>query len=156
MAFLSKDDIIQDVYSEVLEAITRGDDGRIDTAIGMAMGEAQNFLGIKYDTEDIYSQEGDDRNATVLRIVKDIAIFRLYSVLESTPEDVQIRYDNARRDLELIAGTAPKGYTIPLVGCTLIDPNEESTDETTETDETERPKTMIIGCVSKPPRPNYF
>lgn len=129
MAFLTKADLTSEIYEEVLEAITRGDDTRIDTAIGLALGEAQNFIGIKYDVDDIYSKVDFERNPTVLRIIKDIAVFRLYGVLESTPEDIQTRYDSARRDLELIAGTAPKGNTIPLVGCKLIDIDEEA-DET--------------------------
>lgn len=145
MAFLTKDDLISEIYEEVLEAITRGNDGRIDTAIGLALGEAQNFLGIKYDVDDIYSKVDAERNTTVLRIVKDIALFRLYGVLESTPEDIQVRYDNARRDLELIAGTAPKGNTIPLVGCKLMELDVEA-DET-----------RSISYINRAPkRYNYF
>jgi hypothetical protein len=145
MAFLTKDDLLSEIYEEVLEAITRGNEGRIDTAVGLALGEAQNFLGIKYDVEDIYRKEGDERNKTVLRIVKDITIFRLYGVLESTPEDIQVRYDNARRDLELIAGTAPRGNTIPLVGCKLNDLD------------TEAKETREISYINRTlPRNNYF
>jgi len=145
MAFLTKDDLKSELYEEVLESITRGDDTRIDTAIGLALGEAQNFLGIKYDVDDIYSKVGAERNTTVLRLIKDIAVFRLYGVLESTPEDIQTRYDSARRDLELIAGTAPKGHTIPLVGCKLKDLN-------VETDET-----RSISYINRAPsRNNYF
>ncbi len=145
MAFLTKADLISELYEEVLEAITRGDDSRIDTAIGLALGEAQNFIGIKYDVDDIYSKLDIERNPTVLRIAKDIAVFRLYGVLESTPEDVQTRYDSARRDLELIAGTAPKGNTIPLIGCKLRELDLEAEE------------TQSISSISKAPaRYNYF
>lgn len=102
MDFLSKDDLGQDIYAEILSGITRADDTKIATACTEAQEEVNGYLCARYDTADLFAKTEANRNKTVLSICRTIAIFRLHSSCNSMPALRLEEYDRAVKLLEKI------------------------------------------------------
>lgn len=106
--FLSKEELKSAIYEYQVDTITEGDDTIVENAIDAAIGEVkayltpnnqlQNFDGrVLYDTEKLFAQEGDERNALILAHVKTIA--KWWIILLANPdiiyEQVKERYDRS-------------------------------------------------------------
>lgn len=74
MAFLTPDELYTHLYEESIETISRQDEAIPLAAIDTAIAEAYGYLGA-YDREKIFSAEGAERNALLLTLVKDIAVW---------------------------------------------------------------------------------
>lgn len=95
MAFLVKDDLGQDIYDEILTGITRGDDKKITEAIDEAVDEVTGYLCGRYDTDDLFTKEADERNKTVLSICRTLAIYNLHSACHNMTELRRTEYEDA-------------------------------------------------------------
>lgn len=95
MAFITKTDLSQDIYSEILTGLTRANDAKIATACTEAVAEINGYVCARYDSTDLFGQTGDERNLTILAIARTIAIYKLYKVCNKMNELVRVEYEDA-------------------------------------------------------------
>lgn len=106
--FLTKDEMKSAIYLYQIDQITELDDDIITIAIGAAEDQAQSYLrpGNKkewmdgrplYDVTAIFHQTGDDRNALLLEMIKNIAVWYLIRLcnVDMIYDQVKDRYDRA-------------------------------------------------------------
>lgn len=139
MAFISKADLGQNIYTEILSGITRADDSKIATACNEAQEEVTGYICAQYDTADLFAKEGDARNKTILSLCRVIAIYRLHSACNTMPEIRRIEYEDAIKTLDKI-----QAGKILLQGAKL----EGETDEI-------KPD-LVVEMRSNPKRNNQF
>src|SRR3546814_14710178 len=98
MAFLPAEDLGTHLYEEELSAIVREDETITATAIDTSIDIAKSYLIKDYDTETIFSATGDDRNAALLSILKDIAVWELITLANPSVyyEHRKFRYEQAK------------------------------------------------------------
>jgi len=105
MAFISKSDLSQDIYSEILSGLTRSSDEKITTACAEAVAEINGYVCARYDTAALFAApapEGEpvgepveSRNLTILAIARTIAIYKLYKVCNKMNELARVEYEDA-------------------------------------------------------------
>ncbi len=98
MAFITDNDYDVQTQSDVLRLLDGSQDKhRIRQSEKYAIAEIKKHIGGRYDMEAIFGKTGEDRDAYILMITIDIAIYHLYSQKSPNkiPEYRQIRYDNA-------------------------------------------------------------
>ncbi len=121
--FLEEADLGQSIYDEILQAISRQDPLFIEGNISDAIADVDSYINQKYDTEQLWLQVGEDRNRTILKICRDIALYNIHSVLEEVPIIRRERNDNA---LQLLKGI--RDGENKLTGIALLSETEETTD----------------------------
>ena len=89
MAFITPDELRTHLYRESVCAISRDDTTLLTAAIDAAEQEAYGYLGA-YDRERIFSAEGTERNALLLVLVKDIAVWHFINLCNAGTE-LQLR-----------------------------------------------------------------
>jgi phage gp36-like protein len=93
--FLTKEDLSMALYEEVIDAISRDDDGNVQAAIDGAIEEVASYLN-DYDDIVIFSKSGDDRHPLVLIYAKDIAVWHFIAIANPAVEmDVREKRYNA-------------------------------------------------------------
>lgn len=118
---LTIDDLKTHLYTEVIETISRDDESLVQEAIDAAEYEAIGYLE-RYDTEDLFSKEDDNRDKTLLMYLKDMAVWNLLAV--SNPDtDLDFRekrYKTALNWLTKIQGgkLTPKNWVLSSVTST--------------------------------------
>jgi len=95
MAFITKTDLSQDIYSEILTGLTRANDAKITTACSEAQSEINGYVCARYDTTDLFGKTGEERNLTILAIARTIAIYKLHKVCNQMNELVRVEYEDA-------------------------------------------------------------
>lgn len=95
MAFITPDELRTHLYRESVCAISRDDTTLLTAAIDAAEQEAYGYLGA-YDRERIFSAEGTERNALLLVLVKDIAVWHFINLCNAGTE-LQLRQDRYER-----------------------------------------------------------
>ncbi len=139
MAFISKADLGQNIYDEILSGITRGKDEKITTACSEAQEEVAGYICAQYDSADLFAKEGDARNKTILSLCRIIAIYRLHSACNTMPEIRRLEYEDAVKTLGKI-----QAGKILLQGAKLLG----------ETDEVK--PDLVVEMRSNPKRNNQF
>lgn len=92
MAYLTPKELQTHLYLEQLETIVREDKSLVLAAIDTAIAEAKSYLAA-YDRERIFAAEGRARNALLLTLVKDMAIWHLIVLCNA---GVQMEYREGR------------------------------------------------------------
>lgn len=100
--FITQDDFKVVASDNTLKIISQADDINIDNAIEEAIEEVAGYLRPIYDTKQIFSSQGDNRNKQLVMFTADIA---LYNMAASMPQRMGIdvrkeRYDRAIKWLE--------------------------------------------------------
>ncbi|HMO63312.1 MAG TPA: DUF1320 family protein [Ferruginibacter sp.] len=80
MAFITKDDFPPNVHTDILDALTRGNDDVITDNAARSIDEVKAYLNGRYDTNAIFSADGDNRNKYILRITTTIALYYIYLI----------------------------------------------------------------------------
>ncbi|PSL06549.1 DUF1320 domain-containing protein [Cecembia rubra] len=123
MPFINKEDLSTHIYPEGMDAISREDDSNIEEAITAAIQESSQYLS-KYDTEAIFSTEGEDKKkySNLITYIKDIAKWHFIAVANVTVdlELAERRYSAAIKGLIQISRTVMKGW--PLMSDDYIKP----------------------------------
>lgn len=128
MAFISKDDLSQDVYNEILAGLTRSNDDKITTACAEAEAEINGYVCARYDSTDLFSKTADERNLTILAIARTIAIYKLNKVCNKMNELVRVEYEDAVSLLGKIQAGKFILYGAKLLGQTeTVTPTSEVT-----------------------------
>lgn len=97
MAFIIKEDFKAVCDPQTLEVINQADADNLERAIGYAMEEVASYLRSRYDINKAFSQEGTERNAQLVMILCDVALYHLVAWLPKRIgfEIRETRYNNA-------------------------------------------------------------
>jgi len=133
MAFITKSDLDQDIYSEILTGITRANDAKIATACAEAQDEINGYVCARYDSAALFAitdpAEGepatDTRNKTILALARTIAIYKLHKACNTMPELILVDYEMAIKTLDKI-----QSGKIILEGAKLVGQTETITPNT--------------------------
>jgi phage gp36-like protein len=97
MAFLNKTDFKAVCDPTTLDVINQTDDENLARAIGYATEEVSSYLRSRYNVTAAFNKEGSERNAQLVMIVCDVALYHLVAWLPKRIgfEIREIRYNNA-------------------------------------------------------------
>ena len=101
--YLTVEELYTHLHYETVRVISRETEAIPLAAIDAAVAEARSYLH-DYDTNAIFSAEGDARNALLLLFVKDIAVWHFVN-LGNACIDIELRekrYDSAVNWLRLV------------------------------------------------------
>ncbi len=77
--YVEKNDIQSGIPEPHLKVITENNDENITTAIKDAMSLVAAYIGARYDIQKEYEKTGANRNVLVVKMVKTISLYNLYS-----------------------------------------------------------------------------
>lgn len=116
--FIEKADFNTHVYAELVTAISRDEDGIFESAAAAAEQEAKGYLS-RFDTDALFNEEGEDRDALLLLYVKDITAWHFITLANAgvNLELRKTRYDDAKSWLKDVqAGkVSMKEWPLPAV-----------------------------------------
>lgn len=100
--FIDKEDFKVVIGDASLKVISQADPRNIDGALGNALEEIAGYLRPLYDTNAIFSAQGDSRNPLIVMYAADIALYHLVASLPQKmgSEIRKERYERAIRWLE--------------------------------------------------------
>ena len=103
--FLTKEELKSAIYAYQISEITETDDDIVQMAIDAAVSEMKGYLRINYDTDKVFNTTGADRNALVLELCKNIAVWYIIRLcnVDMLHEHVKERYDRAIDWLKQVA-----------------------------------------------------
>ena len=105
--FISREDLNNSLFEEIIDAVTRKSDTRVEYGIKTAIERVKSYLAGRYDLDKLFAAEGEDRNYMVVDITANIALYIIADVLEEMPVTIQSSYDETKKLLEdLQAGKA--------------------------------------------------
>jgi phage gp36-like protein len=141
MPFINKSDIVAAMYDDELNVITRKNETVIATAINIAIAETKLYLSDRFNTDIIFSQLGEARNAMLVGICTDIAIYKLIaaSAAGQSWQDRKDRYDRAIAVLKMIQ----KAEIVADLPCKVVATTTSS-------------KNGSVNIISEPKRKNSF
>ncbi len=117
--FLTKADLTTNITPEITALLTRYSEAVVDAHLVTAISTIRTYLAPRYDIGPELEKTGDARYGLLLNMGKDIAIYLLYSIAETTPAIRIKRYDEAMMMLKALArGEAALDGVPPVV----IDP----------------------------------
>lgn len=79
MAFLIKDELKTKSHIEFIDAIIQNDDTIIDMIISESISYMKGFLSSRYLVDEIFNATGTKRDLTVVKILKSIVIYEIYT-----------------------------------------------------------------------------
>lgn len=108
--YITKDELKTHIRLNHLEMIAGADDTIITAAVDAAVAEVKGYL-TRYDRENIFSRQGDQRNALLVSFVKDISIYHLINFCNAgvSYEAKEKRYERAIDWLKAVQ----KGHVVP-------------------------------------------
>lgn len=102
--FLEKSELKTVGVDQIIDKIVSDDEGIVNTIIDECIDLMKSYLFSYYDTDAIFSQPVNTRNLTVVRHLKGIVIFEIYSRrTKSINEMAKFRYDEAMLWLEKVS-----------------------------------------------------
>ncbi|WP_294958715.1 phage protein Gp36 family protein [uncultured Flavobacterium sp.] len=102
--FLEKTELKTVGVDEIINKIINNDDKIVTDIIEEDIDLASSYLFQYYDVETIFSATGDDRNKTLLRHLKGLVIFDIYTRRSMAINEVtKLRYDEAMLWLEKVS-----------------------------------------------------
>ncbi len=108
--YLTKSDIEKGAYPEVVAVLSRND-SNITQAIEEAIEEVRAYLTARYDMDKEFAKTGTARNTMVVKIVRDVALWNIYS--GSNPVNMsETREANYHSTLKLLRDIQAEKATI--------------------------------------------
>jgi hypothetical protein len=102
--FLEKTELQTVGVDEIINKIVNSDDKIVTDIIEEDIDLASGYLFQYYDVEAIFNATGDDRNKTLLRHLKGLVIFDIYTRRNKAINEVtKLRYDEAMLWLEKVS-----------------------------------------------------
>lgn len=117
--FIAVEELTTHLYQENIDVIARADNTIVMAAIDTATQEAKGYLS-DYDREEIFSQVGSNRNALLLTLVKDMAVWHFIN-LSNAGVDIDIRLKRYERAIDWLKSVRRGDVTPDLPK--LIDDN---------------------------------
>lgn len=106
MGFVTRTDIESSIREHALDQIIDENDAVLEFAIAEALAVIRNFMkGPGYDTNQIFSRVGTDRDYQVLGWAKYITLYKLYDRIPDAmvPERIIKNYDDCLTDLRRVS-----------------------------------------------------
>lgn len=105
MAYLNTDDYLLHIQDVNMQQIINSNEAIRESANLLAISEARSYLIQKYDIDAELLKTGTNRDAQMLSVVVDIALYHLHSRIapRNIPELRQSRYENALSWLKMCA-----------------------------------------------------
>lgn len=79
MSFITKAELKTRTHTEIIDAITRSDDTIIDMIIDENISYMKSFLRARFDVETVFAATGANRNQVLVKVLKDLVVFEIYS-----------------------------------------------------------------------------
>ena len=122
--FLEKSELKTVGVDEIINRIINNDDTIVEDIIAESIDVMSGYLFQYFDTEAIFNATDSDRNLTVLKHLKGIVLFEIYTRRTKALNDVaKLRYDEAMLWLEKVS----KGTIQPNLPPKLTDTNGDGT-----------------------------
>ena len=106
MAYITKDDLKNFLYSEDIEQLDRSDElsNFIEAGIGFAESYLKDRIGNIFDLDTEFQKSGDERSNTLIEVISHIAIWKLClsSPLVDTEGKKHFNYEWALEQIKLI------------------------------------------------------
>lgn len=115
--YIDYNDLKTGINEETLNVITRNL-GNAEQAVKEAVAEVRTYLCVRYDIDAEYRKTGDSRDATVFRLVRDIALYRCYAISNPTSMP-EIRRQNYEDAIKLLRDIQAERASLP--GLTRLD-----------------------------------
>ena len=105
---------------DVVTAITDGNNAITEKIIKETSQTVKSYLHHRYDTDALFSATGDDRHPDIIRIIKEIAIYRIYTrrTRDAISEVAVHRFEYAMKELKDIAKGVIHPEGLPLKDAT--------------------------------------
>ncbi|WP_053404986.1 phage protein Gp36 family protein [Persicobacter sp. CCB-QB2] len=100
--FIEEKDLSQGVYADILQNVSRQDPTYIEQNIARAIAEVDGYMNQKYDTSELWTQTGDERNGIIKGLCIDVSLYHIFSVTEKIKQDIVDRYKWAKEALKEI------------------------------------------------------
>lgn len=115
MLFLNQDDFKKQIKADVLDRIIQNDQSILYESELASIAEMQSYLGVRFDTANIFNRTGTDRNALIVMYAVDILLYHVHSRLNPNqiPQLRVDRYDAAINWLKA-AGAGTVTADLPL------------------------------------------
>jgi phage gp36-like protein len=128
--FLEKAELKTVATDEIVNKIINGDDSIVTDIIVESIDVISSYLYQYYDTEAIFNATGTNRNLTIIKHLKGIVVYEIYSRRTKTLNEVaKIRYDEALLWLEKVA----TGKIKPNLPIKSLDTNGDGLPDTSAT-----------------------
>ncbi len=112
--YVTKEELNSNIYPEIVNMIESGDGQTVDIHISTAMKTVEAKLVKYYDISAEFQKSGNDRNSLLVNAIKDIAIYHLYSSVESITNLRVKRYEQAIEFLKEVQSGKTVLWGVPL------------------------------------------
>jgi phage gp36-like protein len=113
--FLAKDELRTVAQLPIIDKITAEDDSIIDIIIDESIAVMSSMLSRYYDVDVIFAKEGNERNKTIVKYLKDICIYEIYNRCTREQNEVaENRYNIAMEWLTKLNTGELEDSTLPL------------------------------------------
>ena len=128
--FLTKEELKTVATDEIINKIINNDDSIVTDIIAESIDVMSTYLFQYFDTEAIFAKVASERNLTILKHLKGIVIYEIYTRrTKGTNEVAKSRYDEAMLWLEKVS----EGKIKPPLPIRVLDTNADGTPDTTAT-----------------------
>jgi phage gp36-like protein len=122
--FIEKSDFDASVHAEILDAITRSDEGVLVICVDRAIAEMTGYISGRYDANAIFAATGNARLQIVVMMCLDIAVYHIYCI--GNPAKLsEIRKERYERAVSWLKGVQKGAVSIP--GAPLVQEGEAVT-----------------------------
>lgn len=80
MAFLTEAELKTKQHAEIISSITRADDTIVPIIIDESIAFMKGYLNARYDVDAEFAKEDTERNLVLLKILKAIVVYEIYSL----------------------------------------------------------------------------
>ena len=104
--FITSDDYSVLIRNEIKDLLLENySESRLRASEQMAVSQIKNYLSGRYDVEQIFNKEGEERNSHIVMLTIDCALYHLYTatIPRKMPEIRSQRYQDAIDWLKLVA-----------------------------------------------------
>jgi phage gp36-like protein len=112
--YVTKEELNSNIYPEIVNMIESGNGQAVDVHIDTAMKTVSSKLAKYYQIDQEFQKTGDARNSLLVNTIKDIAIYHLYSAVESITNLRVKRYEQAIEFLKEVQAGKTVLWGVPL------------------------------------------
>jgi len=121
--FIEQEDYDASIHSDILEAVTRGDQRTVEVCQNRAIQEMRGYISARYDCDAIFGATGENRIDLVVMYCLDITIYHTLTV--HNPQKIsQIRKDRFEEAKTWLQGV--RDGIINIEGAPMVEEKEES------------------------------
>ncbi len=104
MPFLQKSDLLFAIKSSLLTTITGGDDNIIGEICSGVTQEMKSYIATRYSADTLFAATGENRHKALVQYGRDMAIYRIYALTTTIPQQRVDRFKAAIDFLKDVSG----------------------------------------------------